>query len=85
MDLDERDWDEREYDSESEPIDESKFKLSTVIIPHNYVNDTDYPIDLWHLVSIHIDPEDILRFALISKRTYYVVNTVSFWIQLFRK
>lgn len=43
-----------------------------------------YPIDLWYLVSAHIRPEDVLRFALICKQTYAITTTMKFWKKLYK-
>jgi hypothetical protein len=48
-------------------------------------NTSDYPIDLWYLIAMYISPEDIGKFSLICRDSNHVVNTVCFWIRLFRK
>lgn len=54
------------------------------IIEHSY-HGKDYPFDIWYLIAMHIAPEDVGRFALICRSSNQVVNTVPFWIALFRK
>ncbi|CAF0769791.1 unnamed protein product [Rotaria sordida] len=59
-------------------------KQKTSIIENNY-HGKDYPFDLWYLIAMYIAPEDIGRFALICHKTNQIINSVSFWISLFRK
>lgn len=51
----------------------------------NRVNYNTYPIDLWYLVSSHIQPEDVLRFALICKQTYAITTTMKFWRAIYKR
>ncbi|CAF2098412.1 unnamed protein product [Rotaria magnacalcarata] len=51
----------------------------------NTYHGRDYPFDLWYLIAMYIAPEDIGRFALICRKTNQVINTIPFWISLFRK
>lgn len=45
----------------------------------------DYPLDLWYIIAMYILPEDIGKFSLICRASNHVVNTVYFWMRLFRK
>lgn len=45
----------------------------------------DYMIDIWYLISEHIRPEDVGRFALICRKTAEVVQSAKFWQYLYRK
>ncbi|XP_055704250.1 transmembrane protein 183-like [Phlebotomus papatasi] len=45
----------------------------------------DYCIDVWWLISEHIMPEDVLRFALICQKTACVVSMAKFWSHLYRR
>ncbi|XP_059612785.1 transmembrane protein 183 [Phlebotomus argentipes] len=45
----------------------------------------DYCIDIWWLISEHIMPEDILRFALICRKTACVVSMAKFWSDLYHR
>lgn len=45
----------------------------------------DYPIDVWYVISLHIDPEDIVRFALICKKTYEIVESPTFWFHRYKR
>ncbi|XP_055704249.1 transmembrane protein 183-like [Phlebotomus papatasi] len=45
----------------------------------------DYCIDVWWLISKHIMPEDVLRFALICRKTACVVSMEKFWSHLYRR
>lgn len=46
---------------------------------------TDYPLDLWFLISEYIRPEDVGRFASLCQATYYITTTARFWLALFRR
>ncbi|XP_053698290.1 transmembrane protein 183-like [Sabethes cyaneus] len=46
---------------------------------------SDYVIDVWYVVSEHILPEDVCRFALICRKTAEVVQSARFWRHLYRK
>lgn len=45
----------------------------------------EFPNDIWYLISEYIRPEDVLRFALISKQTYAITTTMKFWKHLYRR
>lgn len=51
-------------------------------VQHDY---NTYPIDLWYLISSHIQPEDVLRFALICKQTYAITTTMKFWRAMYKR
>ncbi|GAB0095542.1 uncharacterized protein DMENIID0001_109370 [Sergentomyia squamirostris] len=79
---------EREENSQDVPDPEDKnpeIKNSSVL-PHviEEENFVDYCIDTWWLISEYIKPEDILRFALICRKTASVVRGVRFWNQLYK-
>lgn len=44
-----------------------------------------YPNDVWYLISEFIQPEDVLRFALICKQTYAITTTMKFWRTLYKR
>lgn len=44
-----------------------------------------FPNDIWFLISEHLRPEDVLRFALICKQTYIITTTLKFWKNLYRR
>lgn len=46
---------------------------------------SDYPIDIWFLISEHVKPEDIKNFSLICTKTLCVVSSAKFWFYLYRK
>jgi len=92
MSMDEQDWYEKDLndfddlqltDEEEEEIILPKQKQICIIKNNSYEN--DYPFDFWYLISMYIPPEDIGRFALICQTTNRIVNTVAFWIALFKK
>ncbi|CAF0723110.1 unnamed protein product [Rotaria sordida] len=60
----------------------TKKDLSTIV---NTNDGRDYPLDLWFIIAMYISPEDIGKFSLICRASNHVVNTVYFWIRLFRK
>ncbi|XP_078450267.1 transmembrane protein 183A isoform X1 [Lampetra planeri] len=45
----------------------------------------EFPMDLWLLLAAYIRPEDVGRFALISKRAWFVTCTTVFWARLYRR
>lgn len=45
----------------------------------------DYHIDIWFLISEHIQPEDTGRFALICRKTEAVVCSAKYWSNLYRR
>lgn len=45
----------------------------------------DYSIDIWYIISEHIKPEDVGRFALICRKTADICNTAKFWFHLYHK
>lgn len=51
----------------------------------NSVEGIDYPVDLWFLISEHISPEMVIKFAIICKKSYYVTHTAKFWFHLLRR
>lgn len=63
-----------------------KAKLSNVASAadddHNY---NIFPDEIWFMVSRHIQPEDVTRFALICKQTYNITTTFEFWKNLYRR
>lgn len=46
---------------------------------------SDYHIDIWFLISEHIDPEDVQTFAMICTKTSAVVTSAKFWFHLYRR
>ena len=65
----------------------TKHRLSAnqVFDPDHQRYAPDYPIDLWFLIAMYISPEDLGKFSLICRASHHVVNTVAFWMRLFRK
>ncbi|CAF2390133.1 unnamed protein product [Rotaria sp. Silwood2] len=97
--MDEQDWYEKDLSdfddlqsSDEHTVIEEQLIHSTqnkslkkpFIIENNY-HGKDYPFDLWYLIAMYIAPEDIGRFALICRKTNQIVNSVPFWISVFRK
>ncbi|CAF1513093.1 unnamed protein product [Adineta steineri] len=94
--MDEQDWYEKnldEFDDLYLSKDDSRLQQqqfisskqkSLSILENNYYGN-NYPIDLWYLIAMYIRPEDVGRFALICSATNQVVNSIVFWISLFRK
>ncbi|CAM4855838.1 unnamed protein product [Rotaria socialis] len=98
--MDEQDWYEKDLsdfydpqlsDEENEVQQEnirSKQKQSTKkerSAMENTHNRKEYPLDLWFIIAMYIAPEDIGKFSLICRASNHVVNTVYFWMRLFRK
>lgn len=44
-----------------------------------------YPLDIWYLISEHIRPQDVGRFAGICKASYAVVCSAKFWFSLYKR
>jgi len=49
------------------------------------IDSTNYPPDLWYLISDYIRPEDVGRFASICRYAYNVTRSSGFWRQLYRR
>lgn len=45
----------------------------------------EYPFDVWFLISQHIRPEDVGRFASICKASHSVVCTAQFWLSMYKR
>lgn len=85
--MDEQDWYDKDLSDFDEPQDEiilPKTKQISIIQSSNS-NGNIYPYDFWYLISMYIPPEDVGRFSLICRTTNQIVNSISFWISLFRK
>lgn len=46
---------------------------------------SDYHIDIWFLISEHISPENVGRFASICRKTDLVVSSPKFWFFMYKK
>lgn len=44
-----------------------------------------FPDEIWFMISEHVQPEDVTRFALICKQTYNITTTFEFWKHLYRR
>ncbi|XP_054271759.1 transmembrane protein 183 [Macrosteles quadrilineatus] len=44
-----------------------------------------YSLDIWHLISEYIRPEDVAKFSAICRNSWSVVNTATFWFKLYRR
>ncbi|XP_015906528.1 transmembrane protein 183 isoform X2 [Parasteatoda tepidariorum] len=44
-----------------------------------------YPIDVWFLIGQAIQPEDVKKFALICKDSYFVSRSYSFWLRMYKR
>lgn len=45
----------------------------------------EYPLDIWFLISEHVKPEDINRFASICRASWEVTCSAKFWFGLYRR
>lgn len=54
-------------------------------VSKNDENYSTYPIDLFFLIAKYIRPEDIGRFALVSKGAYFVTHSAGFWKLLYKR
>lgn len=99
-DNDERPWDERDDDSDLAECDDGdgcgvlrttrdhkrrRRKVAGRLDMEEEVEGTDYPLDLWFLISEYIRPEDVGRFASLCQATYYITTTTRFWLSMFRR
>ena len=60
-------------------------KRRTLTTCKSYSGTNEYPLDIWFLISEHIEPEDVGRFAGICKMSYAVVQTAKFWFKLYKR
>lgn len=44
-----------------------------------------YPSDLWYVLSQHIDPEDVRKFATLCKDAYGATRTCQFWRNVYER
>ncbi|XP_044740602.1 transmembrane protein 183B [Chrysoperla carnea] len=49
------------------------------------IGGNQYPLDIWFLISEHIQPEDVGRFAGICQSTLAVVYSAKFWFNLYKR
>lgn len=89
--MDELDWDEKdlndfiapqvceEQENSSPKLNPSRKQLSRMTYGK------DYPYDIWFRIGTFIAPENIGKFALISRTTHQIVNSVAFWIAIFKR
>ncbi|CAF1356741.1 unnamed protein product [Adineta ricciae] len=97
--MDEQDWYEKDLSDFDDPqLSDEEAEIQQHYIPSkpkqrskqisltdDHSAHTDYPLDLWFILATYIAPEDIGRFSLICRAANHVVNTVYFWMLLFRK
>ncbi|XP_011311828.1 transmembrane protein 183B [Fopius arisanus] len=63
----------------------SRRKSKAVEAPEDNANGVEYPEDVWFLISEHIAPEAVGKFARICKCSNYVVQTAKFWFHLYKR
>ncbi|XP_076472147.1 putative transmembrane protein 183BP isoform X2 [Babylonia areolata] len=44
-----------------------------------------YPVDLWYLLSNHIHPESLHKFAVLCKDAYHTTRRAHFWRNLYKR
>lgn len=88
-----KDWDELEVcdDSHEEEEDEKPLKManrrrryaksSNLTVDDGVV----YAVDVWFLIGQFVDPEDVVRFALICRGAHFVTHSVRFWVNLYER
>uniref|UniRef100_T1JE09 F-box domain-containing protein n=1 Tax=Strigamia maritima TaxID=126957 RepID=T1JE09_STRMM len=88
-DLEYFDFPSGEEEEEDERKSKKKNKKRQTKRIHDQVETADdgirYPIDIWFLISDFIYPEDIITFACICKDALTVVNSVKFWLSLYKR
>lgn len=57
-------------------------KVQEPAVDHVYSN---YPVDIWFLISQHIYPEDVCRFASICRTTASICASPGFWFSLYKR
>lgn len=62
----------------------AKNKLSSKDEMENQ-NYSIYSNDIWFLISEYIQPEDVMRFALICRQTYAITTTMKFWRNMYQR
>ncbi|XP_044761242.1 transmembrane protein 183 [Coccinella septempunctata] len=76
-------------DDEDEETDKKSPQCKKKGKPKNEKKDEEtgvnYPVDIWFLISNHIRPEDVGRFAAICKASYAVVQSALFWKCLYKR
>jgi len=67
--------------------DEYEKSVSSISLPEQSPSSVYnfYPLDFWYLVSKHIEPEQVITFALICKTSYSIIQTQMFWKRLYIK
>lgn len=65
-------------------IDDSKTETTKTEMNAEHTYNV-YPNDIWYLIAEHIRPEDVCRFALISKQTYAITTSMKFWKNLYKR
>lgn len=60
-------------------------RTKQISITENIYEGKEYPLDLWYLIAMYVSPEDICKFSLLCRASNHVVNTVYFWMRLFRR
>ncbi|XP_071513755.1 putative transmembrane protein 183BP isoform X1 [Panulirus ornatus] len=93
MEEEDKPWDEKD-DSDDLISDEEnchrhktghKKRKSRKIIYSDDAESTNYPLDIWFMISEHIQPEDVGRFAGVCQATYSITRTAGFWISLYKR
>lgn len=72
-----------EDDCEETTLKSSKQQNGQQIDEQHVYN--EYPCDIWCLISEHIAPEDVGRFALINKQTFAITGSQKFWKCLYNR
>lgn len=90
LDDDDRAWDEKledltGVDDEEDEPKRQRRKKKTSSECSSTDGGSDYPLDVWYLISEYLDPEDIGLFAAICRTSQAVVNSAQFWFSLYKR
>lgn len=73
--------------TEDEGKRSTKKSKSNKLNPNEVSDDhvfSNYPVDIWFLISQHIRPEDVGCFSLICRTTASICATPTFWFSLYK-
>ena len=71
--------------AERRRLKETKELAATEAYKKENNNRLVYPVDLWFLISQHVEPEQVKCFSMICRGTLYVTSTKQFWLDLYRR
>ena len=86
---DQKDWSDAGLSDESDEEEEQPVQVVRRRTKSSSTSSQDtgvtYSDDVWFLIGRFVDPEDVLRFALICRATHCVTHLVGFWTNLYKR